>query len=88
MTSRANRFLLCASAGLLMLGGGLVVPAHLRAADAGVLERAGRNTTGLVQRGLALVRENQLGAGQLLLEAGQAEGLPGCTPIELVVTCC
>jgi hypothetical protein len=86
MTSRANRFLLCAIAGLLMLGGGLVVPAHLRAVDAGVLERAGRNTTGLVQRGLALVRENQVGAAQLLLEAGQAEGLPGWQELGLALT--
>jgi hypothetical protein len=86
MTSRANRFLLCASAGLLMLAGGLVVPAHLRAVDAGVLQRAGRNTTGLIQRGLALVREDQLGAAQLLLEAGQAEGLPGWQELGLALT--
>ena len=86
MTSRANRFLLCASAGLLMLAGGLVVPAHLRAVDTGVLQRAGRNTTGLVQRGLALVREDQLGAAQLLLEAGQAEGLPGWQELGLALT--
>jgi hypothetical protein len=69
-----------------MLAGGLVVPAHLRAVDAGVLQRAGRNTTGLIQRGLALVREDQLGAAQLLLEAGQAEGLPGWQELGLALT--
>ena len=85
MTNRTTGFLLCAIPGLLMLGGGLVVPAYLRAVDAGVLQRAGRNTTGLVQQGLAQVRANQLGTAQLLLQAGQAEGLPGWQELSLAV---
>ena len=86
MTNRKTGFLLCAITGLLMVAGGLVIPAHLRAVDAGVLQRAGRNTPGLIQRGLALVRENQLGAAQLLLQAGQAVGIPGWPELGLAVT--
>ena len=71
MTSRAIGFLLCAIPGLLVLAGGLVVPAHLRAVDASVLERAGQGTTALVQQGLALVRENQLGAANLTMKEGK-----------------
>ena len=77
MTNRKTGFLLCAIPGLLMLAGGLVVPAYLRAVDVGVLQRAGRNTTTLVAQGLALVRENQLGAAQLLLQAAQEVGASG-----------
>ncbi len=76
MTNRLTGFLMCAIPGLLMLAGGLAVPAHLRAVDAAVLQRAGRNTPALFEQGLALVRENNLGAAQLLLQAGQEAGLP------------
>jgi hypothetical protein len=86
MTNRKARFLLCAIAGLLLVAGGLALPAYLRAVDAGVLQRAGRNTTALVQQGLALVRENQLGAAQLLLQAGQEGGLPGWQDLGLALT--
>ena len=83
MTNRKTGFLLCAIPGLLMLAGGLVVPAYLRAVDVGVLQRAGRNTTTLVAQGLALVRENQLGAAQLFLQAAQEVGASGWQEIGL-----
>ena len=86
MTNRKTGFLLCAIPGLLMLAGGLVVPAYLRAVDVGVLQRAGRNTTTLVAQGLALVRENQLGAAQLLLQAAQEVGVSGWQEIGLDLT--
>src|ERR1035437_8707023 len=86
MTNRTTRFLLCAIPGLLMLAGGLLVPAHLRAVDSGVLQSAGRNTMSLVEQGLRLVRVNQLGAAQLLLQAGQAEAIPGWPELWLAVT--
>ncbi len=63
-------FWVCAIVGLLMLVCGWLVPAHLRAVDASVIERAGRKTPTLIEKGLALVRENKLGAAQLLLETG------------------
>ena len=34
------------------------------------------DTPALFEQGMALVRENNLGAAQLLLQAGQEEGLP------------
>lgn len=56
---------------------GLLVPAHLRAVDATILEQAGRNAPSLTDRGLALVAQKQLGAAQLLLKAAQQQRAPG-----------
>jgi hypothetical protein len=52
------------------------MPAHLRALDASVLEQAGRNTPSLIDQGMALVRDKNLGAAQLLWQAAQLEALP------------
>jgi hypothetical protein len=68
--------ILCAILGLDSLICGLLVPAHLRAVDASVLQRAGRNTIGLPERGLALLNEKSLGAAQLLLDAAGQENIP------------
>jgi hypothetical protein len=76
MSSRPIWFLICAILGVVMLICGLLVPAHLRAVDASVLQRAGRDTPALAQQGLALVRENQLGGALLLLQAAQEQRLP------------
>ena len=86
MISRLIWFLICAISGALMVVCGLVVPAHLRAVDACVLQQAGHNTPALVEQGLALVNQNKLGAAQLLLRAGQAEGLPDRQRLGLAVT--
>lgn len=67
----------CAVAGLLLLGVGLLVPAHLRAVDVSVLRRAGDRSTSLVDRGLQLLKDQQLGAAQLLSRAAQEERLSG-----------
>jgi hypothetical protein len=69
-------FSACALLGLGMLVCGLLMPAHLRAVDASVLARAGRDSPSLPEQGLALVQFQQLGAAQLLLLAAQREGLP------------
>jgi hypothetical protein len=74
MMSRLTWFLLCAISGALLVVDGLVVPAHLRAVDARVLQQAGSNTTALIEQGLALVRQDKLGAAQLVLRAAQTEG--------------
>jgi hypothetical protein len=50
---------------------------HLRALDASIAERAGRNRPGLVERGLALVNAKELGAAQLLFQAANTMALPG-----------
>ena len=77
MKSRWTGFLVCAIPAVLMLAAGLVLPAHLRSVDAIVLQRAGRNTPGPIEEGMTLIRQNKLGAAQLLLRAAQEEDLPG-----------
>lgn len=64
---------------------GLIIPAHLRAVDVAVLKRAGEGTPALVSKGLALVSQNQLGAGQLLSQAARQERLPGREKLEFAV---
>ena len=68
--------LICAVFGLLLAVCGLGVPAHLRAVDISVLQEAGAQTPGLIEQGLTLVRQNKLGAAQLLLRAAADEGVP------------
>ena len=58
----------CVVLGLGMLACGLLVPMHLRVVDASVLERAGRTTPGLIERGLALADQKNLGAARILLQ--------------------
>jgi hypothetical protein len=70
-------FGLCALLGLTMLLGGLLVPAHLRALDASVLQIAGEKTPSLVEHGLALAQTRQSGAAEMLLRAAQELQLPG-----------
>src|SRR5262245_4686280 len=66
-------FATCAIVGLMMVLCGLIVPAYLRAVDEKVIEQAGLKNSGLIERGLDLVRERKLGAAQLLLRAAQEE---------------
>src|SRR5579872_1026601 len=85
MMSRWAWFLGCAILGLVMLVCGWLVPMHLRAVDASVLQKAGRNTPALVEQGLALAREKKLGAAQLLSQAAQQKGIPGREKLGLAV---
>jgi hypothetical protein len=86
MMRRLTGFLICAIPGLGMLVCGLLVPAHLRSVDAGVLRKAGGSTATLTEQGLTLVRQNKLGAAELLLQAAQAEGLPDRQRLGLAIT--
>src|SRR6266436_4852398 len=70
-------FLVCAIFGLIMLGMGLLIPVHLRAVDARVLERSGKKTTALIEEGLRFAGEKKLGAAQLLLKAAEEKDLAG-----------
>jgi len=70
--SRWIGFLICAILGLVIFFGGLLVPAHLRAVDVSVLQRAGRSSPSLVVEGLAQVKRNQLGTAQMYLAAAQS----------------
>ncbi len=83
--SRWVTSLVCGIFGLMMLVFGLVIPAHLRAVDQTVLQKAGRGTLALVPRGLELVSQDQLGAAQLLSQAARQERLPGREKLEFAV---
>ena len=67
--TRWKSFLICAVIGAGLLVCGLVLPAYVRAIDRRVVQTAGKNTTGLVEQGLALVDEKQFGAAQMLWQA-------------------
>ena len=63
--------------GLVMLVGGLLVPMHLRAVDASVIAKAGRNGPALLEQGQALAALGRLGAAQLLAQGAQRAGVAG-----------
>src|SRR5215472_14833835 len=67
----------CFILGLLALGFGWLVPAHLRAVDAAVLERAGRKTPSLAERGQQLLKEGKLGPAEMLCRTAREQLLPG-----------
>ena len=60
-----------------MLLCGLLVPMHLRAVDAIVLDRAGRTTPSLVERGLALADQRNLAAARVLLQTATEQNVMG-----------
>jgi hypothetical protein len=69
-----------------MLLGGLLMPAHLRAVDASIIQIAGENSPSVSDRGLTLVHTKQLGAAELLLLAAQEIQLPGTETLGLSVS--
>ena len=76
----------CAFLGLVMLICGLLMPVYLRAVDANVLKRAERRGHSLVEDGLALARDKQVGAAEMVSRVAQAEHCPEREPLELAVT--
>ena len=76
----------CVILGLLALGFGWLVPAHLRAVDSAVLERAGRKTPSLAERGLQLLREGKLGPAEMVCRTVQEQRLPGRETLATSVT--
>jgi hypothetical protein len=84
--SRWLWFFLCVIVGMVMLVCGLQVPAHLRAVDITVLERAGRKTPSLAEQGLVLVSADKLGPAQLLSQTAQRYQLLGREKLEYGVT--
>ena len=83
--SRWVTSLVCTLLGLVMLAFGLMIPAHLRALDDGVVQKAGGKTTTLVSRGMELAADNQLGAAQLMSQVARQERLPGREKLEFAV---
>jgi hypothetical protein len=83
--SRWVTSLVCGILGLMMLVLGMLIPAHLRAVDRSILQRAGQSTPGLISHGLALVSQDQLGAAQLLAQAARLDRLPGREKLQFAV---
>jgi len=77
MKIRWPGFLVCIILGLMMLVGGLLIPAYLRAVDASVIQRAGRNSPPLLEQGRTLSNAKKLGAATLLMRAARIAGIPG-----------
>ncbi|MGC9941757.1 MAG: hypothetical protein ABSE48_07965 [Verrucomicrobiota bacterium] len=69
-------FLVCFMAGLALLACGLLIPAHLRAVDAGVIQIAGRSTSSLSEQIKALAQKGDLGTAQMLVQAAVAAQIP------------
>jgi len=67
---------LCAAFAGVMLLCGWLVPMHLRAVDASVLQRAGKGRPSLLDRGVELERANKTDAARLILQAAQNEKMP------------
>jgi hypothetical protein len=83
--SRWIGFFICLILGLVMLALGLLVPAHLRGVDLGVLHQAGRTTPSVIEKAQAFVSERKLGPAQMLLEAARQAKLPGIQDLGLSV---
>lgn len=70
-------FSICIGAAVALFVAGRLLPIHLRAVDARVLQRAGEKTSSVVDSGLALVQKNNISSAELLWETAQQEKIPG-----------
>ena len=70
----------------MLLSFGLLVPAHLRAVDSGVVLTAGRNGTSVMERGKALIGEHRLGAAELYPPAARLGMISGWDRLGETVT--
>jgi hypothetical protein len=86
MMNRWSWVLICMISSLLLLLGGLLVPAFLRAVDVAIVQRAGRDTPAMAGQGLSFVNQQNLGTAWLYLQAAQAEGISGREDLGLAVT--
>ena len=86
MKSRWLYFLICAVFSLALLACGLMVPAHLRGLDAGVVRTAGRNGPTLPDEAQKLAEQKKLGAAHLLLQAAQTQNISGTEKTGLIWT--
>ncbi|HUC85270.1 MAG TPA: hypothetical protein VL970_08770 [Candidatus Acidoferrales bacterium] len=77
---------ICLVLGLVLLGGGLMVPAHLRAVDSSVVLSAGRTGDSLLDRGKDLVSAGRVGAAEMYAAAARLAGMPGWDRLAEAVT--
>jgi hypothetical protein len=83
--NRLAWLLICAILSLVLFLCGFLVPAHLRALDVSVLQRAGVDSRSVVDDGLALVVEKKLGAAQLMAKAAEDQDLAGVARLDAAV---
>jgi hypothetical protein len=86
MNKRQIWILTCVVSGLLLVICGLLVPAHLRAVDIGIVQKAGRGTPSLIQQGMTFVSRQNLGVAQLFLQAAEAEKMAGQEQLNSALT--
>jgi len=79
-------FAICLALSAVLLGAGLLVPAHLRAVDASVLLVAGRNGPSLPEQIRALAEEKKWGAASLLAQAARQAQIPDADAWDATVT--
>lgn len=78
-------FFVFAIIGLALFWCGLQMPVHLRAVDGALLQQAGKDTPSLVEGGLSLATNNQLGAAQLFLAAARSAWITNSHELSAVV---
>ena len=83
---RLPYFVINAVLGLMLLGCGLLLPAHWKAEDAGVLMTAGQGTPSLLERGRSMENDNHLGDAALVGRAAQLANIPGSIEFQTTVT--
>ena len=86
MLRRWLSFLLCISLSVLSVLMGWLVPAHLRATDVRLLQRAGKNSRSLLEVGNELLNEKRLGAAEILYSAAESLSFPGRQALESSIT--
>jgi hypothetical protein len=77
MKERRIWIAVCLGLGLGLLGAGWLLPAHLRAVDAGVILSAGRTGDALIDRGRSMLRAGRYGVAQIYVTAARQAGIPG-----------
>jgi hypothetical protein len=74
-----------AALGLVLVGCALLVPAHLRAVDAAVVEQSGSGTPSVVEAGFKLLSLEKVGAAEIFLQVAQAQKIRGNETLALAV---
>jgi hypothetical protein len=75
--------LVCAILGLVMLLCGLLMPAHLRAVDSSVIQRAGSGSRTLLDQAALLCSEQRVGSCQVLMQVAHGQNLPADEKLQL-----
>jgi hypothetical protein len=84
--NRRTWFVIWLIVGLLLLVCGWLIPAHLRAVDVAVIERAGSHTPGLIERGEEMASYGKLGAAEMFGKAAEAEQIWGHVQLGVAIS--